>query len=243
MICRTSMLLASAALALAAVQPAAAQRACRPVAGPHPPGTYLVIGTGPVELAPGESRGLNAGLSRNWPYSPPDSLPRGCTARWRLDEGAPASIDRRGQLAIRADAAPGTQFKVHAVVGRDTTRQIVYVVDPRFNSIAGTRSESAPARCTPDAGGMEPVRELVLRRNGRFSVTFMPFETYNDYWGSYTYDPATGALSMQIERGNKIPAGADLEGTARVVDNHLVLEGMWLGQPNFAEPRTCTYTF
>jgi hypothetical protein len=132
---------------------------------------------------------------------------------------------------------------VHAVVGRDTARQIVYVVDPRPNPLAGTWSESAPARCTPEAGGLEPVRELVFHRNGRFSVTFMPFETYNDYWGRYTYDAATGALSLQVERGNNVPAGADLEGTARVVDKHLVLEGMWLGQPRSDEPRTCTYTF
>lgn len=242
MIRRTSIVLASAVLVLAAL-PANAQRACRAVAGPHPPGTHLVIGTAALELAPGQTEALSAGLSRNWPYSPAEPLPRGCTARWRVDTGAPASIDRRGQLAIRADAAPGTQFMVHAVVGRDTTRQVVYVVDPRPNPLVGTRRESAPARCTPDAGGLEPVRELVFRRNGRFSVTFMPFETYNDYWGRYTYDHTTGALTLQIERGNNVPAGADLEGTARVVDGHLVLEGMWLGQPRPSEPRTCTYTF
>ena len=119
MIRRTSIFLASAAV-LAAALPAAAQRACRAVAGPHPPGTYLVIGTGAVELALGETRALSAGLSRNWPYSPPEPLPRGCSARWRVDTGAPASIDRRGQLVVRADAAPGTEFMVHAVVGRDT---------------------------------------------------------------------------------------------------------------------------
>jgi hypothetical protein len=242
MIRRTSILLAAAALVLAAL-PASAQRACRAVAAPRPPGTRLVIGTGAVELAPGQTQALNAGLSSNWPYSPPEPLPRGCNARWRVDAGAPASIDKRGQLAIRADAAPGTQFLVHAVVGRDTTRQVVYVVDPRPNPLVGTRGESAPARCTPDAGGLDPVRELVFRRNGQFTVTFMPFETYSDYWGRYTYDHATGALSMQIERGNRVPDGLDLEGTARVVDGHLVLEGMFLGQPRSSEPRTCTYTF
>ncbi|HEU4557392.1 MAG TPA: hypothetical protein VFS20_06060 [Longimicrobium sp.] len=243
MIRHTSILLVSAGLVLAAALPAGAQRACRAVAGPHPPGTYLVIGTGAVELAPGQTQALRAGLSSNPPYSPPDTLPRGCNARWRVDAGAPARIDKRGQLAVRADAAPGTQFLVHAVVGRDTARQIVYVVDPRPNPLAGTWGETAPARCTPAAGGLEPVRELVFRRNGRFTVTFMPFETYNDYWGRYTYDHATGALKMQIERGNRVPPDADLEGTARVVDKHLVLEGMWLGQPTSEQPRTCTYTF
>ena len=237
---RTTLLIGAAASVAAAVQPAGAQRACRAAENP-PPGTFLMIGTGSVELKPGESQVLPVRLSDH-PQLPGRPLPRGCTARWRVDAGAPATIDRRGRLTIAPSAAVGTAFMVYARVGRDSARVSVSVVDPRPNPIAGMWHETAPARCTRE-GALEPVRELELRRNGGFSLTFMPFESYVDYWGHYTYDSATGALALRVEGGNSLPADPDLQGTARVVDGHLVLEGMWLGQPQSVAPRTCTYTF
>jgi hypothetical protein len=132
---------------------------------------------------------------------------------------------------------------VWAVVGRDTAGQAVQVVDPRLGAVVGTWQQ-AGVECAPEVrGAMEPVRDLVLRRDGRFTVTFVPFETYHDYWGRYTYDPATGALRLRVEGGNKVPAGLDLDGTARIANGRLTLARMWLGQPSASRPRVCAYAF
>jgi hypothetical protein len=164
--------------------------------------------------------------------------------RWSLDARAPARIDAQGRLQVSARAAPGTEFRVHAAMGGATSAQAVHVVDPRLSPVAGTWGQAQPPACTPAAGGeMEPVREMELRRDGRFTVTFTPFETYRDYWGRYTYDARTGALAMHVEGGNRVPPGLDLEGTAHVANGRLMLDGFWLGQPDPAHPRACRYTF
>ncbi|HEX8904363.1 MAG TPA: hypothetical protein VF771_05945, partial [Longimicrobiaceae bacterium] len=140
---------------------------------------------------------------------------------------------------------PGTRFLVRAVMGGDTAGQAVVVVDPRLDALAGAWQQARPARCTPAAdSAMETVGDLTFKRDGEFSVTFVPFETYRDYWGRYTYEPATGALGLRVERGNKVPAGMDLDGTARVAGNQLTLEGFWLGDPRQQRGgRACTYVF
>jgi hypothetical protein len=227
--------LAATALMLAAVHPAAAQRGCR-----VPPQQYFAISTGSLEMEPGQAQTLSAGISPG-----PGivlALPRGCAVRWSLVGPARARIDARGRLAVAAGAAIGTAFRVRAVMGRDTAIQEVHVVDPRLRPLAGTWQQSA-VTCTPPAGALEPVRELTLHRNGRYEVTFVPFEVYHDYWGRYTWDMATGAVMMAVESGNQVPEGLDLRGTMRVADGRLTLDAMWLGQPAESQTRACTYTF
>lgn len=224
-------------VALATPHPAAAQR-CR-----IPAGEFLTVEAGPVEIEPGQARALRVGTSRG-PFMAPNPLPRGCTVRWTLDARAPARIGARGRLQVSARAAPGTEFRVHAAVGGVTSAQAVHVVDPRLSPVAGLWKQAQPPACTAAAGmEMEPVREMELRRDGRFTVTFTPFETYHDYWGRYTYEGNTGALVMRVEGGNKVPAGIDLQGTAHVANGRLTLDGFWLGQPEPAPARACRYTF
>ncbi|HEX8244092.1 MAG TPA: hypothetical protein VF541_11365, partial [Longimicrobium sp.] len=84
MILRTRFLspTAAAALALACARPDAAQRTC-----PLPAGQFLQVGTGPVEMAPGQAKVLSVGPSIG-PDTPPGPLPNGCSARWSVDAGA-----------------------------------------------------------------------------------------------------------------------------------------------------------
>jgi hypothetical protein len=227
----------AAALAVATVHPAAAQRGCR-----IPAGQFFSLGTEPLEMTPGQAQQLSAGISPG-----PGillALPRGCAVRWSLVGPAPARIDARGRLAIGPGAPIGAEFRVRAVMGRDTAVREVHVVDPRLVPVVGTWQQAQAAEC---ASGrllrLERVRELVFRRDGRFTVTFTPFETYNDYWGRYTWDAATRALSMWFEGGNRVPEGLDLNGTAHVANGGLELKDMWLGQPNSTTPEVCTYVF
>jgi len=101
---------------------------------------------------------------------------------------------------------------------------------------------------TCPGGGRAPasVEELEFEPGGRALVTFVPFETYHDYWGPYRYDAATGALAINVERGNNIPPGLDLEGRATLAPNgELAIEGMYFGAVH-GEPagaRNCTLRF
>jgi hypothetical protein len=98
------------------------------------------------------------------------------------------------------------------------------------------------------SGGRAPasVEELEFEPGGRALVTFVPFETYHDYWGPYRYDAATGALAITAERGNSIPPDLDLDGRATLAPNGaLVIENMYFGAVR-GEPagaRNCTLTF
>lgn len=207
-----------------------------------PPDRAPLIATEPLEMVPGESRVLRVGTSEA-PYAPLTPLPAACAVRWSV-KGGRAHIRPDGRLRVHGYAPPGTELTVTAVVAGRTARQVVHVIDPRPNPLAGTWEQAGAAVCTgAAAAAAEPVRELVIRRDGRFTATYTPFETYNDYWGTYTYDRASGALAMHVAGGNRVPAGLDLAGTARVADGRLTLGEMWLGQPGEAAPRTCTYVF
>ncbi len=101
----------------------------------------------------------------------------------------------------------------------------------------------------PCAAGMPAparVEELEFEVGGRFLVSFAAFETYHDYWGPWRYDAASGALGMNVERGNAVPGDLDLDGRATIAPNgELVLEGISFGTPRGSGPeaRDCVLRF
>jgi len=228
---------AAAALASAAARPAAAQRGCTIPRGQ----VVVVIGSEPLEISPGESKVLPIGTSEA-PYVPLTPLPPACRPRWSVSKVSRAAIDANGRLQVSRYARIGDRIVVTADVAGQSVFQAVHVIDPRPNPIAGAWTQDGAAQCTGRAP-TEPVREMMIRRDGRFSVTFTPFESYKDYWGTYTYERATGALGMRAVGGNRVPDGIDLAGTAGVANGRLTLRGVWLGQPEPGAPRACTYTF
>lgn len=99
--------------------------------------------------------------------------------------------------------------------------------------LVGTWREVGQLTC----GGQEiepsaPFEELIFHANGRFSLTWFPFELYQDYWGTYHYRPETGDLTLTIEGGNYLPDGTDMNGRAvfPTIDR-LRLEELFLGYP------------
>jgi len=92
-----------------------------------------------------------------------------------------------------------------------------------------------------ECGLGQPVRELIFEADGRYSVTWLPFETYKDYWGRYRYNPHTQALALTVEGGNYNPPDRVLAGQARVEDHALTLSGISLGTP--ANGARCTAAF
>jgi hypothetical protein len=100
----------------------------------------------------------------------------------------------------------------------------------------GTQQQVAPEH---------PIGELRFRADGSFDVTWVPFETYRDYWGTYTYDPQRGTLSLTIARGNYVPADVDGNGLFSIDEQgRLILTDMWLGSRRDSKiPANCGHRF
>jgi hypothetical protein len=165
-------------------------------------------------------------------------IPLRCTSGWSVTGPARLGADRT-TLTIAEDAAPGAEIVLRFRVADEPVMARLVVVARDALVLTGTRGQAAAVGCE----ALGPVRELEFGTD-RFAVTFQPFETYKDYWGTYRFDPATGALVMSVEGGNHVPPGLDLEGVARMEGGHLILDQMFLGDPNGGRPAgACRYTF
>ncbi|HEX9938889.1 MAG TPA: hypothetical protein VGB15_17245 [Longimicrobium sp.] len=241
MIRRTTLLpIITALLAVAAFSRPAAAQWCT-----APESVDLSITRDPIELAPGESREVNA----HWwvPYRPADVVPSRCPVRWAVEPKGAGRV-ARGRLYASPNARPGSQFVVKVRAGRRTARQTVHVVDPRPNPLAGywTQPDSSATTCTGGEGLPRPerIRELIVRRDSAFHLTAVLFESRRDYSGRYRVDDATGTLRLRVESGHRVATEGGLEGKARVEGDTLRLEGFWLGDPRQERAgRTCTYVF
>lgn len=208
----------------------------------------LVISLGLLEMAPGESRQLPMPMVFTSPHSPPDSLATYCQVRWSAEGGA--TVDGSGRLTIARDALPGSTIEVRAHVDTVIARKDIHIVDPAPNPLAATWSQNTDPVCTNGARSSDAIiRELVFNRGGTFTVTRMPFETYRDYWGSYTYDASTGKLRLTVVGGNVPPLFRSTEVVARVVGSELVIEGTalhgtdWMNRPDSVRPDSCRSVF
>jgi len=168
------------------------------------------------------------------------ALPLHCTSGWTVTGAARLSEDRT-TLVIDPDAPPGSEIVVRFLYAGEPVQGRFRVVGRDEVVLTGRRGQQRVEGCV----GADPVRELEFSPGSRFSVTFTPFETYRDYWGSYSFDPATGALRMTVEGGNFVPAGLDLEGQAVLTGGRLILRGFYLGSRNAPPPPadSCTYSF
>lgn len=176
-----------------------------------------------------------------------EAEPGECVTGWSLSDPRLARFTPDHSAIILADdATPGAKLVI-SYRTRDpkfpvrlvTTTLTIVARDAVV--LTGTRSQSDLSGCD----GIEPVGELKFTADGKFNVTFQPFETYVDYWGDYRFDPETGALSMTVTGGNFQPPKLMLTGKARIEGKTLVLEGMFLGsRSDFTPPATgCTYRF
>ncbi|HEU0078076.1 MAG TPA: hypothetical protein VFQ76_10535 [Longimicrobiaceae bacterium] len=240
-------------IALRALVPAArrARAACPrggAVAAPPPcilPDAALLVTPGEYEVAPGAVSTVQL-LASTHPgaFAP---LPGGCRPAWSLPDGGPASVDAAsGVLRVAADAADGAAFPLLARVAGREVRTVVRVVDPARSPLVGTWAQVGRTPCgagAAEAAPAEPIRELRFRRDGSFSVTWLPFESYTDYWGTYSHDAASGRLRLVVERGNYVPAELDLDGRAEVQGGVLRLREMSLGSRTPGAEPSCGLRF
>ncbi|HEX9948105.1 MAG TPA: hypothetical protein VGA98_11240 [Allosphingosinicella sp.] len=165
-------------------------------------------------------------------------IPLRCTSGWRVTGPATLGADRT-VVTIAPDAQPGA---IVAVAFRHAGKPVELqfrVVAKDATVLTGRYTQQSLEGCAAH----EPVRELEFQPENRFSVTFLPFESYRDYWGAYAFDSATGKLRLTVEGGNFVPSYLDLEGEAELSAGRLRLKDMFLGSRDDRPQSGCTYVF
>jgi hypothetical protein len=171
-------------------------------------------------------------------------VPLDCTSGWAVSDPSLATLgEDRKSVRIAPDAPPGATVTISYRIKSETVTASFVVVARDAFVITGRRGQRSAEGCD----GYVSIGELEFTAGGGFSVTFQPFESYKDYWGGYLLHQETGALTLTVTGGNLRLPGLDLEGKARIADDGaLVLEDMYLGQPDGRPPPeggTCRYTF
>ena len=198
----------------------------------------LRLGVSELQLQPGDSHQL--GLAIFSTYAPAQEVP--ACATWKVEpEGKGARISDTGLLKIDAQTPAGSKFTVTADIEKGRAQRQIPVVVFTLESqpLVGLWRQQSRSECTPekDQVPVSPINEMEFRANGWFSVTWQPFETYRDYWGSYTADKATGALTLTIENGNYVPGNFSGTGKFKLKDKKtLEMDGIFLGEKRSATP-------
>ena len=179
------------------------------------------------------------------------SKPVKAPASWSIaPAGGGAHINAHtGLFTVDKETPNGSVFTVTADVenGRRILSIKVNVYTSKNNPLVGLWRERSQIKCrsnetlTPKI----PIEELEFRADGTFSVTWTPFERYQDYWGTYSYDVQKGQIKFVVEGGNYVPPNIKGSGSFSIDDKqNLVLKGVWLGSKNGeAKPDICSIVF
>ena len=147
-----------------------------------------------------------------------------CSTGWGV-QGPAKLANKHRNLVIDARAPVGSKIVVFYRTGSQAVRRTITVIKKDAVVLTGWRRQTSIEGC---ANATE-VGELEFTDENAFAVTFSPFETYKDYWGSYRFDQSTGSIVMTVEGGNMIPEGLKLDRQAHFEGEHLVLDGLFLG--------------
>jgi hypothetical protein len=202
----------------------------------------VLLAIDPPVARQGETVRVRA-YSPQGPYAP-KTIPLSCMRNWTINPAGAGSYSADHSLltiaadapvgdilTLGADAPGGFAYLTTALVGRDDV-----VLTGRWGQIE--------IDCPNGPAPTEPVRELEFDAMGGFSVTYLPFETYKDFWGKARFDAAGRRMELTIEAGNYRPAGAILSGPAYLDDQgRLVLDGFHLGDRQNVPATPCRYVF
>ncbi len=184
-----------------------------------------------VQLRPGQSYQFAAGTLKCCVWLKPVKA----HVSWSITPTSGARIDHRtGSFTVDSSTPAGSVFTVTASVedGRRVLSTRVHVYTLASNPLVGAWREESELPCGTDEprAPADRIGELSFRADGRFTVTWHPFEIYHDYGGGYTYDVETGTLHLAVEGGNYVPR--DVRGTGTFIvegDKRLTLRDIWLG--------------
>jgi hypothetical protein len=205
----------------------------------------VVLWTGWDSVVPvGGSTQVSVALQAAGPPYPIDVC-----VTWSIAPADMASIGADGVVTVPASTPPGTVLDVTADVedGRRILTTQLTTYESVQASIVGLWTEVSQSPCGggPLIDPEQVIYELQFVDTGDVRVTWQPFELYVDYWGTWTYDESSGALSIAVTGGNYVPDDLDTDGTATLnEDGQLVLTDMWLGTPiDGSAPAACGHVF
>lgn len=196
-----------------------------------------------IDAYPGEERELKLGHASS--HAPFEVVP--ACARWSVSPQGAATIDAAsGRLRV-ADDAGGKTLEVAAEIEAAGTTVVgtIVVVAASEKDFVGVWREEARLDCKTREWTKSgaSIRELAIKAGGAFGVTWTPFESYVDYWGTWTWEPGTRKLGLTITGGNQVPNDAVTSGTMQREGQALVLRDVFLGTRAANEPRACGHRF
>jgi hypothetical protein len=199
-----------------------------------------------VEMQPGQTGTFILGVVECCYFFEPVEA---CAA-WSVRPNEGVNIDPlTGVFAVDTITPSGSVFTVSADVenGRRVVSIQVHVFTPDANPLVGIWREEIQFACGTEEEVVpeQPIGELRFGADGTFGVTWMPFEIYVDYWGTYAHDSERGTLDLDITGGNFVPD--DLDGNGRFSfdeQGRLILSDAWLGNPHGGTgPANCGHRF
>lgn len=186
-----------------------------------------------VQMHPGETHAFSLGVIECCYILEPVEA----CATWSVEPTLGASIDpQSGVFAVDQGTPSGSVFTVSADVenGRRVVSIEVHVYTLEDNPFVGLWREEAQLACGTgeEVVPEKPIGELRFGADGRFAVTWMPFEIYVDYRATYAFDLDQGTLDLSIAGGSYVPDDVDGSGFFSLdEEGHLILRDMWLGSP------------
>ena len=216
--------------------------ACEPFRN-HP----IVMWIDSPAVRQGETVPIHVGstLRQIHPGVRPDPVPSTCLGDWRISPaGAAAVSDDGARLTVAADAPAGTSLTLSAQSPGGPVSREVAIIGRDEAVLMGLWSQME-VDCGDHPPPGRPVRELGFSAD-RFTVTWTPFESYTDYWGTYAHDIVGGRLRLQMTGSNLNPPTAVMEGGIVVSADgrRMVLTGIDLGDgQQWVPERRCRYEF
>ncbi|KQY75281.1 hypothetical protein [Brevundimonas sp. Root1423] len=171
------------------------------------------------------------------------AVPLKCFSRWTSSDPAVTIDTERRRIVIAPEATPGRDVEITGTI-RDRTVRTRFRIAPADGPVLTGFWSQTSVDCHGPVP-RDPLRELRFNSDGKFAVTFVPFEVRQDYWGAVEFDPAAGRIGFSVDRGNTVPADLMLKGTVRVEgDNQLLIDGVYFGGLDVPPPvEGCSYAF
>lgn len=191
---------------------------------------------GLMQVKPGDKRNLKLYVRKG----PSWTRPNACVT-WHIETPDVAIFNETsGALEVKSDAKNLATIKIHAkLLGSEKEYSGVLVVyRPEINPLIGKWHELAQLPCNDKTGGKiitvkKGIQEFEVDPTGSFSVTWNPFESYRDYWGTYQFDLKKRTVEFMIKDGNYKPFDYSGKGSFMITpEGNLKITGAWLGSKN-----------